>query len=99
MTVVTQSTAPTIQVIIYQVIVRLQLLPVLLPQVQLLPVVEVASNRKYLVLEFNCLIPKVPSLVHFLKINQFVCLNVKLEHFLVEAFTPASAQDVDEFAF
>ena len=56
-TVIAQGTTPTIQVVVYQIVVRLQLLPSLLPQVQLLPVVAIPTDREDLVLKFYCLVP------------------------------------------
>ena len=56
-TVIAQGTTPTIQVVVYQIVVRLQLLPSLLPQVQFLPVVAIATDREDLVLKFYCLVP------------------------------------------
>lgn len=55
-TVIAQGTTPTIQVVVDQIVVRLQLLPSLLPQIQFLPVVAIAADREDLVLKFYCLV-------------------------------------------
>ena len=87
--VVAESTAPAVQVVVHEVVVRLQLLPTFLSEIQLLSIVKIASNREYLVLKFNGLIAEISSLVHFLEMNNLMAFNVELKHLLVEPFAPA----------
>jgi hypothetical protein len=51
-----------------------------------------------LILEFYCFVTKIPAFGHLLEIAEFKGLDVKLENFLIEAFTPASSKDINMFA-
>lgn len=97
MRIIRQRAAPAVQIVVHQIVVGLQLLPTLLPQVQLLPVVEVAAHREDLVLELDRLVSEVAPLRHLLEVDQLVGVDVELEYLLVEALRPPAAQDVDRF--
>lgn len=99
MTIVTQGTTPTVQVIIDQIVIRLQLLPSLLSQIQLLPIVTITSYCKNLILKLDRLVPQISTFIHFVEIYQLVALDIELKNLLVEALTPTSSQNVDIFAF
>lgn len=98
MRIVGEGAAPAVQIVIHQIVVRLQLLPRLLPQLQLLPVVEVTAHREDLVLELNRLVPQVAALVHLLEVDQLVRLYVELEDLGIEPLGPPAPQNIDRLA-
>jgi len=72
MRVVGQSTAPTVQIVIYQIIIRFQALPFLLSQVQLFSIRAITSDCVYLILKFYSLVSQVTSFIHLLKIYKLM---------------------------
>jgi hypothetical protein len=96
--VVGEGAAPTVEVVIDEVVIGFEFLPGLLPQVELFAVVEVAADGEDLVLELDGLVAQVPALVHLLEVDQFVRVDVELEDLLVEALRPAAAEHVDGLA-
>lgn len=95
MRIVGEGTAPAVQIVIHQIVIGLQLLPRLLPEVQLLPVVEITPHREYLVLEFNRLVSQIAALVHFLEIDQLMRLYVELEDLSIEPLGPPAPQNIN----
>ncbi len=96
MTIITQRTAPTVQIVIHQIVIRLQLLPTLLTQIQLLTIVKITTNRENLILKFYSFVSKITTFVHLVEVYQLMALYVELKHLLIEPFTPSPAQNVNE---